>query len=114
MAYQSYDYDQNSGMETGAGFLMGLLSGVVLGIGVGMLLAPRTGAELRHTLAQSASDLQRAASDSLGQVSSKVKETTEKGREALHRTTEHWGEMREGTTPGTTPQTPTAGGGYVS
>lgn len=76
MDYQSYSHDQDQ-TESGAGFLLGLLSGVVLGVGVGMLLAPRTGSELRENIASSASDLQRRASEGISQVSNKVREATE-------------------------------------
>jgi gas vesicle protein len=91
MTYEQ-DYDVK---DSGAGFLLGLLSGAVLGVGIGMLLAPRSGAELRHGLAQSANDLQRAATDSLNQVSSKVRETAEKGRGAISRAKDSWDQTRQ-------------------
>src|SRR5687768_2436741 len=40
----TYDRYENEG---GGGFMMGLLTGTVLGAGLGMLLAPKAGSELR-------------------------------------------------------------------
>jgi len=114
MTYQGYQYDQDRPMESGGGFLIGLLSGVVLGVGVGMLMAPRAGSELRETLSQSANDFQRAASDSFNQVSSKVRETAEKGRDVLNRTKESWGEMRQESEPRASSPSQTGTGSYVS
>ena len=39
-----YDRYENDG---GSGFMMGLLTGTVIGAGIGMLLAPKAGSELR-------------------------------------------------------------------
>jgi len=48
----SYDrYDNEGG---GGGFMMGLLTGTVLGAGLGMLLAPKAGAELRGAIGEQA------------------------------------------------------------
>jgi gas vesicle protein len=115
MTYQGYPSDLDRGTDSGGGFIIGLLSGVVLGVGVGLLFAPRAGSELRETLSQSANDIQRAATDSFNQVSSKVRETTQKGREVLNRTRESWGEMRQESQAGYTPPSPSTGSGsYVS
>jgi gas vesicle protein len=128
MTYQTYQYDQDTGIESGAGFLMGLLSGVVLGVGVGMLLAPRAGAELRQNLAQSASDLShkvRETAEKGREVLNRkaedgreaVHRTDEMGREALNRTRENWSDMRQESQVGSTSstsQTPSTGSGYVS
>jgi len=118
MTYQGYQNDEFRSTESGGGFLIGLLSGVVLGVGFGMLMAPRAGSELRETLSQSANDFQRAASDSFNQVSSKfnevsskVRETAEKGRDVLNRTKESWGEMRQESEPRTSSP---GNGSYVS
>ena len=67
----SYDRYENEG--NGGGFMMGLLTGTVLGAGLGMLLAPKAGSELRgaigeqaRNLANTASDQYRRASESAG------------------------------------------------
>ena len=66
------DYDRYEN-EGGGGFMMGLLTGTVLGAGLGMLLAPKAGAELRgaigeqaRNLGSKASEQYRRASDSAG------------------------------------------------
>ncbi len=51
------EYDYESG--GGSGFMMGLLTGTVLGAGLGMLFAPKSGSELRGQLSESASHLGR-------------------------------------------------------
>jgi hypothetical protein len=38
------DYDRYDTEGSGAGFMMGLIAGTVLGAGLGMLLAPKAGA----------------------------------------------------------------------
>ena len=49
----SYDrYDNES--SGGGGFMMGLLTGTVLGAGLGMLLAPKAGSELRGAIGEQA------------------------------------------------------------
>ncbi len=100
MTYETNQYDRERG-DSGAGFVLGLLSGVVLGVGVGLLLAPRSGAEIRQSLAQSASDLQRTATDSYNQVSHKVREAADRGRDMVNRATERWNERRQESPAGT-------------
>jgi YtxH-like protein len=56
------DYDRED-HEGGGGFMMGLLTGTVLGAGLGMLLAPKRGSELRTQIGEGASSLGRRASD---------------------------------------------------
>ena len=48
-----YDrYDNEGG--GGGSFVMGLLTGTVLGAGLGMLFAPKSGSELRNQLSEQA------------------------------------------------------------
>jgi gas vesicle protein len=65
-------------------FLMGLMAGAALGVGLGMLLAPRSVMELRTRLADSTKSLGKAASDRYQQASTQVgavaKEVTRKGQ----------------------------------
>ena len=44
------DFDQYDNGGSGNGFVMGLIAGTVLGAGLGMLLAPKAGSELRGAL----------------------------------------------------------------
>ena len=55
-----YDREEHEG---GGGFMMGLLTGTVLGAGLGMLLAPKRGSELRTQIGEGASSLGRRASE---------------------------------------------------
>lgn len=47
-----YDYEAGG---SGSGFMVGLLTGTVLGAGLGMLFAPKSGSELRGKISESAS-----------------------------------------------------------
>jgi gas vesicle protein len=67
--------DENEG---GGGFMMGLLTGTVLGAGLGMLLAPKSGSELRNQLSEGATSLGRRAGGA-------VSEMTDRARETAHR-----------------------------
>jgi gas vesicle protein len=91
----AYDYDRFEHEDHGGAFLMGLLAGTVLGAGLGMLFAPKTGNELRSQLSDSANRIQRQASERyqtasgrMNDMVSKGRDTYEqlrqKGREALH------------------------------
>jgi hypothetical protein len=48
-----YDRFENEG-GGGGSFVMGLLTGTVLGAGLGMLFAPKSGSELRNQLSEQA------------------------------------------------------------
>ncbi|HEX2310326.1 MAG TPA: YtxH domain-containing protein, partial [Vicinamibacterales bacterium] len=55
------EYDREE--HEGGGFMMGLLTGTVLGAGLGMLLAPKRGSELRTQIGEGASTLGRRATE---------------------------------------------------
>lgn len=74
----SYDRYENEG---GGGFMMGLLTGTVLGAGLGMLLAPKAGSELRGQLAEQARNLGNQASDQYRRASETASGWADKGRE---------------------------------
>jgi gas vesicle protein len=77
----SYDrYDSEGG---GGGFMMGLLTGTVLGAGLGMLLAPKAGAELRGQLGEQARNIGNAASEQYRKASESASGWAEKGREMV-------------------------------
>ena len=97
----SYDRYENEG--SGGGFMMGLLTGTVLGAGLGMLLAPKAGAELRGQIGEQARNLgnmaseqyrraadvaseqYRKASDTASTWSDKGREIVDKARDAVSR-----------------------------
>jgi len=95
----------------GAGFMMGLLTGTVLGAGLGMLLAPKAGSELRGAIGEQAKNLgskaqeqYKRASESAGTWAEEGREIVDRTREAVSRGTD---EVREyaGSTTSTTPST---------
>src|SRR3954463_16058219 len=86
----SYDRYENEG--GGGGFMMGLLTGTVLGAGLGMLLAPKAGSEMRGSLGEQARNLgnmasegYRKASESAGGWADKGREFVDKARDAVAR-----------------------------
>jgi gas vesicle protein len=80
--YGAETYD-NAEVGGGNEFILGLLCGTAVGAAIGLLLAPKTGAELRHQLADSADRFRRRASETYGQASSAVNRAVEKGREVM-------------------------------
>jgi gas vesicle protein len=86
----SYDRYENEG--GGGGFMMGLLTGTVLGAGLGMLLAPKAGSELRgaigdqaRNLGTMATDGYKKASDAAGTWAEKGRDFVDKARDAVSR-----------------------------
>ena len=73
----SYDRYEHEG---GGGFMMGLLTGTVLGAGLGMLLAPKAGSELRGQLGEQARHLGSTVTDATRRASERASGWAEKGR----------------------------------
>ncbi len=73
-----YDYEGGGG----SGFMMGLLTGTVLGAGLGMLFAPKSGSELRGQISEQASSMGRTASERYQKVAGVASEMADRGREA--------------------------------
>lgn len=97
--------------EGGGGFMMGLLTGTVLGAGLGMLLAPKAGSELRGQIGEQARNLRsrateqyQRASDTAGHWAGRGREAVGKARETVSRGMEEARVYAEGTT-GTTTRT---------
>ena len=70
----AYEYDRFDDEAGGGGFMMGLIAGAVLGVGLGMLLAPRAGSELRGQLGDTASKLRDRAAEGYTAASGRVAE----------------------------------------
>lgn len=68
----AYEYDRFDDEGSGGGFMLGLIAGAVLGAGIGMLLAPKAGSELRGQLGDQASRLRERANEGYQAASSKV------------------------------------------
>lgn len=82
----TYDrYDTDGG---GAGFMMGLLAGTVLGAGIGMLLAPKAGSDLRGQIGQQARDFGNKASEQYRRASETASGWAERGREVVNQARE--------------------------
>ena len=75
----SYERYENEG--GGGSFMMGLLTGTVLGAGLGMLLAPKAGSELRGAIGEQAKNLGNMASESYRRASESAGTWAEKGRD---------------------------------
>ena len=87
----TFDRYDNEG-SGGGGFMMGLLTGTVLGAGLGMLLAPKAGAEIRgaigeqaRTLGNAASEQYKKASEAAGTLAERGRDMVDKAREAVTR-----------------------------
>ncbi len=81
----AYEYDRFEREDGGGSFLMGLLAGTVLGAGLGMLFAPKAGADLRNQVSEQAERLRTTANDAYSQATEKVSQMVDKGREAYDR-----------------------------
>lgn len=93
----AYEYDRYEREEGGGSFLMGLLAGTVLGAGLGMLFAPKSGSELRSQIGESATKLRSTAGDTYSQATEKVSQIVDRGREAYDRARSSVSSMASGT-----------------
>jgi gas vesicle protein len=78
----SFDRYDNEG-SGGGGFMMGLLTGTVLGAGLGMLLAPKAGSELRGAIGEQARNWSNTASEQVKRASETASTWAERGREMV-------------------------------
>lgn len=99
----SFDrYDNEGG---GGGFMLGLLTGTVLGAGLGMLLAPKAGSDLRgaigeqaRTWSNTASEQYKNAREAAGTLAERGREMVDKAREAVTRGAEEARNYASGST----------------
>jgi gas vesicle protein len=99
-----YDRFDNEG-SGGGSFVMGLLTGTVLGAGLGMLLAPKAGSELRGALGEqartwgnTAQEQYKRASETAGQWAERGREMVDKAKEAVSRGADEARSYASGTT----------------
>jgi gas vesicle protein len=85
-SFDRYDNDAQ-----GNGFMMGLLTGAVLGAGLGMLLAPKAGTELRGSLGEQARNLGNMASEQYKRASETASGWADRGREFVDKARESTG-----------------------
>jgi gas vesicle protein len=74
-----YDRFDNEG-GGGGSFVMGLLTGTVLGAGLGMLFAPKAGSELRNQLSEQAGNLANTAQEGYRRAQESANDLAERGR----------------------------------
>lgn len=74
-----YDRFENEG--GGGSFVMGLLTGTVLGAGLGMLFAPKSGSELRNQISEQAGNLANTASEGYRRATETASGWADRGRE---------------------------------
>jgi gas vesicle protein len=75
-------YDRFENENSGGGsFVMGLLTGTVLGAGLGMLFAPKAGSELRNQLTEQAGNLANQAQDGIRKVTENANDWADRGRD---------------------------------
>jgi gas vesicle protein len=87
-----YDRFDNEG-GGGGSFVMGLLTGTVLGAGLGMLFAPKSGSELRNQISEQAGTLANTASEGYRRAQESAGEWADRGRDA-------YGKAREAVSKG--------------
>src|SRR5204862_7325313 len=75
-----YDRFDNEG-GGGGSFVMGRLTGTVLGAGLGMLFAPKSGSELRGQISEQAGNLANQASEGYRRAQESAGEWVDRGRE---------------------------------
>jgi gas vesicle protein len=120
----AYEYDRMEREEGGGSFLMGLLAGTVLGAGLGMLFAPKAGADTRRQLSEQATRLRSTANETYNQASEKFQQTYQQASDKLNQASEKVSQMvdrgREaydrsrGTGAPSTPTTATGTTGFPS
>lgn len=79
MANKDFGHD----MGSGGGFALGLLAGTVLGAGLGLLFAPKSGAALRGDISERAGALADMSSESLRRATASVSDLADRGRAIL-------------------------------
>lgn len=115
--------DRHDTEGSGAGFVMGLLVGTVLGAGLGMLLALKAGADLREQIDQQARELGSRASERYRRATQTAGDWAERGREMMGQAREavsrraeeirsHTGAPDDTPGLGSTPDTPGGGTDY--
>jgi gas vesicle protein len=69
-----YDHNDSS---SGGSFMMGLITGAVIGAGIGLLLAPKAGSALRQDLTSKAGDLAKRGRDLAGDLAGRGRQAGE-------------------------------------
>ena len=86
--YDGFDKSLEYREGGGGSFVMGLLTGTVLGAGLGMLFAPKAGSELRSQLSEQAGNVANQASEGYKRASETAGQWAEKGRDVYNKASE--------------------------
>src|SRR5258705_13217874 len=81
----SFDRYDNEGSGGGGGFMLGLLTGKVLGAGLGMLLGPKAGAELGGALGDQGKTWGHAANEQYKKAPEAAGPWAEQGRAPVNK-----------------------------
>ena len=81
---QNHDFNTETG-SSGAVFALGLLAGAAIGVGLGLLFAPKEGAALRRDIAKRARDLRDDAGQQIDRVTEAADDLVERGRDVAQR-----------------------------
>jgi gas vesicle protein len=81
-----HDRFENEHGGGGGSFVMGLLTGTVLGAGLGMLFAPKAGSELRSQLGEQAGKVSKTASEQYRRATEAASGLADRGRDAYDKT----------------------------
>ena len=96
-------FDRCSNRDGGI-FVVGLLAGAALGVGLGMLFAPKSGSALRSQLSTHAGSLANQARRGYRRAANDMQEWTEQGKQAAGDLTDRgkdlYGEAREAVSRG--------------
>ena len=79
---QFSDETNGNGSSTGA-FFTGLFAGAVIGAGLGLWFAPKSGAEMREELTGSARDFGQKASKTATELADRGREVFDRAREVM-------------------------------
>jgi gas vesicle protein len=77
-------YEADASARNGQ-FMVGILWGAAAGVALGLLLAPKTGAEFRSQIADKAERFRRRAGSKFDDVAGTVNEMVDKGRRKYNR-----------------------------
>jgi gas vesicle protein len=89
----AYEFDRVEREDGGGSFLMGLLAGTVLGAGLGMLFAPKAGAEVRKQLSEQANRLRSTASDTIQQASERINQASQQANDRFNQASDKVSQM---------------------
>jgi gas vesicle protein len=79
-------FDTEDNGHAGGSFVIGLLTGTVLGAGLGLLFAPKAGSEMRSQLSEQANQLANTAAEGRRRATEAAGDLANRGREMYGRT----------------------------